>query len=308
MNKYFYCVDVGGTFIKSGIVDKDYNIIYKTETETKIVFEKQSLAEAIISIINNMEQQTGLMFKNSSGLGIGLPGLIDDKSGTIKFINCLKITNYNIKEEFKNFTSVPIHIANDAELATIAEYKLGAGKGLNSIAMLTLGTGIGSGIIINNVSLRQINPFSCELGHIKITENPNETFEKLASTKALVNQTKIAMQNNPDSKMWTKYNLTTVCGQSIFEFKETDKTAQHVFETYITHLGTGIANIYNIFTPDAIIIGGGISRQKDNLIDPLSKYVNNNIFTKCIGNKPKIIPANFMNDAGILGARCLFDL
>ena len=173
--------------------------------------------------------------------------------------------------------------------------------------MLTLGTGIGSGLIINGTPIRSHLPFACELGHIKITASDDESFEKLASTKALVNQTRQAMEFNLNSKMWTKYNLETVCGKTVFEFKDSDETASEVFKTYISHLGTGITNIYNIFTPEIIIIGGGVSKQGKALIAPLTEYVNERIFTKNINNKVKIVPAKYLNDAGILGARCLFN-
>lgn len=307
MNKYYYCIDVGGTDIKSGIVDESHNILFTSKTPTNSYFKSESLSNTLINIIKDLETQSNLDFQKSSGLGIGLPGLIDDNTGVIKFINCLKLKNYNIKKALKSFTNVPVKLANDAECATLAELKIGAGKNYNNIAMLTLGTGIGSGIAINGKTLRSNMPFACELGHIKITENEEESFEKLASTKALVNQTRQAMEFNLNSKMWEKYNLETVCGQTIFEYKDIDETAKNVFQNYINHLGTGIVNIYNIFTPEAIIIGGGISKQGNNLIKPLTEYVNARIFTRNIGDKVKIIPAKFMNDAGILGARCLFD-
>ena len=131
-------------------------------------------------------------------------------------------------------------------------------------------------------------------------------FEALASTKALVSLTKQAMQNNPESKMWSKYNLSNVDGRTVFEFLKTDKTAKEVFNTYITNLGNGIVSLHNIFCPEAIIIGGAISNQKDIILPPLTKYVNNHIYVKNIDYKANIIPAELRGEAGILGAKCLF--
>lgn len=307
MSNYYYCIDVGGTDIKAGIVDESYNILCTTKTPTNIYFKSKSLADTLIQIIKELEKESGLDFQKAKGLGIGLPGLVDDNAGIVKFINCLELSNYNIRKEFEAFSKVPIHLANDAECATMAEYKIGAGQGYKNIAMLTLGTGIGSGLIINGTPLRSYMPFACELGHIKITASDDESFEKLASTKALVNQTRQAMEFNLNSKMWTKYNLETVCGKTVFEFKDSDETAAAVFKNYISHLGTGITNIYNIFTPEIIIIGGGVSKQGKALIDPLTEYINERIFTRNINNKVKIVPAKHLNDAGILGARCLFN-
>lgn len=307
MSKYYYCIDVGGTDIKAGIVDDKNNIITRSKTPTKTFFEKTSLAETLFEIMKSLESSTGLLVNKASGIGIGLPGLVDDSAGIIKYINSLKIKNYNIREDFKKYTSVPVRLANDAELATLAEFRLGAGKGYNNLAMLTLGTGIGSGIIVDGKPLRSSMPFACELGHISITQDENESFERLASTKALVNQTREAMENNTSSKMWQTYTPETVSGKTVFEYKDIDKTANDVFERYIRFLGTGVVTVYNIFTPEVIVIGGGVSGQKSALIKPLTEYVNSHIFTRNIGQKVKIISAKFMNDAGILGARCLFN-
>ena len=307
MSKYYYCIDVGGTDIKAGIVDSENNIIARSKTPTKTYFEKSSLAETLFEIMKELEQTTNLLVNKASGIGIGLPGLVDDNAGVIKYINSLKIKNYNIKEDLKKYTDVPVRLANDAELATLAEFKLGAGKGHNNLAMLTIGTGIGSGIIVDGKPLRSSMPFACELGHISITQDENESFERLASTKALVNQTREAMENNTSSKMWQTYTPETVSGRTVFEYKDIDQTAKDVFERYIRFLGTGVVTVYNIFTPEVIVIGGGVSGQKSALIKPLTEYVNSHIFTKNIGQKVKIISAKFMNDAGILGARCLFN-
>lgn len=307
MSKYYYCIDVGGTDIKAGIVDDKNNIITRSKTPTKTFFEKSSLAETLFEIMKSLEASTGLALNKASGISIGLPGLVDDNAGVIKYINSLKIKNYNIKEDLKKYTPVPVRLANDAELATLAEFKLGAGKGYNNLAMLTLGTGIGSGIIVDGKPLRSSMPFACELGHISITQDENESFERLASTKALVNQTREAMENNTSSKMWQTYTPETVSGKTVFEYKDIDQTARDVFERYIRFLGSGVVTVYNIFTPEVIVIGGGVSGQKSALIKPLTEYVNSHIFTRNIGQKVKIISAKFMNDAGILGARCLFN-
>ena len=138
MSKYYYCIDVGGTDIKAGVVDEANKIIATSKTPTKTYFEKSSFAETLFDIMKELENTTKLSINKASGIGIGLPGLVDDNSGVIKYINSLKLKNYNIREELKKYTKTPVKIANDAELATIAEFKLGAGKGYNNLAMLSL--------------------------------------------------------------------------------------------------------------------------------------------------------------------------
>lgn len=138
-------------------------------------------------------------------------------------------------------------------------------------------------------------------------KNTNTSLEELVSTRSLINQTRNAMQYNLNSKMWIKYNLENVSGKTVFDFKDCDETAKAVFDNYIENLGVAIVNLYNIFTPEVIILGGGISKQGKNLTTPLENFVNENIFLKNIDKKVKIVTAKHQNNAGILGARCLFD-
>lgn len=305
MNNFYFCIDVGGTDIKGGIVDNDYNILFEEKISSYEIRTNGTLDKSILNIINLLEEKSGLQVNNSSGLGIGLPGLVDEKK--IKYLGNLNLREYDIIGKLQKTITVPIKISNDAELALLAEQKLGAGKGYNNFALLTLGTGVGLGLVINGQNLRSILPFSCEYGHNLTPQNTSGILEEDISTRSLVNQTRNAMQNNLNSKMWTKYNLENVSGKTVFDFKDTDETAKSVFENYIRNLGIAIINLCNILTPDVIILGGGISKQGKNLTNPLENFVNENIFLKHVGMKVKIVTAKNLNNAGILGARCLFD-
>ncbi len=303
MKEFYFCIDVGGTDIKGGIVGKDYSVGFKDKIKTLKSPNGAYLANSILSIIRKLENLSGLKINDALGLGIAFPGLVDSKTGVLKFIPSLGIAEYNIINALKKSISIPIKIANDAELALIAEHTLGSGKGYSNFAMLTLGTGIGSGLVVNGKPLRSLCPYSSEIGHNLCGKTE---FEKVASTKALIKQTATAMHNNPSSKMWQTYSPQTVTGETVFEFKDVDEAAKQVFETFVINLGTQIVNLYNIFTPEIIIIGGGISAQGEKLTKPLEEFVNKNIFLKVINQKVKIAPAKFLNSAGIVGARCLF--
>lgn len=305
MNKFYFCIDVGGTDIKGGIIDETYNVLYEDKISSYEIRTNGTLDKSILNIIKILEKKSGLQINSSSGLGIGLPGLVDGKK--IKFLGNLNLKEYDIIGKLKKNITVPIKISNDAELALLAEQKLGAGKGYNNFALLTLGTGVGLGLVINGQNLRSILPFSCEYGHNLFMQDTSGDLEGMVSTRSLVNQTRNAMQNNLNSKLWTKYNLENVSGKTVFDFKDTDETAKMVFDNYIKNLGIAIINLYNIVTPDVIILGGGISKQGKNLTTPLENFVNENIFLKNIGKKIKIVTAKHQNNAGILGARCLFD-
>ena len=304
--KYYFCIDIGGTDIKGGVIDQNYKVLYQDKMKTSSIKQHGTLGKTLKFFIECMAEKSNYSTKCMSGIGIGCPGLIDGSSGTIKYSACLNLSNYPLTKELKKYFNVPVKLANDAELACLAEKNIGAAKKYSTFVMLTLGTGIGSGIVINGKSVRESSPFACEIGH-NLVAGSKKTFEQLASTKALVEQTKQAMKENQNSKLWKTYKPETVDGQAVFEYKNIDSTAKRVFDNFIETLGLGIVNICNTLCPQVIVIGGAISAQGSALIEPLEDYVNSKIFTKNIINKIKIVPAKFQNGAGILGARCLFE-
>ena len=306
MKDYYFCIDVGGTDIKGGIVSKNNSILFTEKVKTQKSSDEKNLETCIFELIQKLELSSGLSAKNALGLGIGFPGLVDSKNGVLKFIPSLNIVEYNIASNLEKTLEIPVKIANDAELALLAEQSLGSGKGYKNFALITLGTGVGSGLVINGKTLRSTLPYSCEFGH-NFNDSYDNRLDKFVSTSALISQTQKAMQENPKSKMWSTYSLETVSGKTVFDYKDSDETAKKVFETFIKNLGTQIVNLCNVFSPEIIIIGGGISSQGEKLTKPLEDYVNANMFLKIIGRKIKITSAKFLNNAGFLGARCLFN-
>ncbi len=305
MKRYFYCLDVGGTEIKGSIVDENYSIICSDKICSNHIKSNDDLKQSILKIIDILQESSNLEISKSSGLGIALPGLVDGNIGIIKHLSNLNVNNYNIVEILQKELGVDVKIANDAELALIAEHKLGAGKDYNNFALLTLGTGVGLGLVVNGINLRSVLPYAAEYGH-NLVNSDNVELEWVCSTKALNEQIKQAMSENPNSKMWSKYNLENANGRTVFEFKDEDDTAKLVFDNYISNLGQAIVNLVNVFTPEVILIGGGISKQGKNLTQPLENFVNSKTLISNIGLKTKIIPAKFLNEAGMIGARCLF--
>ncbi|MBQ8451738.1 MAG: ROK family protein [Clostridia bacterium] len=308
MKNFYYCVDVGGTYIKAGVVDEKGKILFKDKCPTNL--KTNSLAENIIILLKNIENSSGFELKKALGLGVACPGMIDSTNGIVKFAGNLNLTNYPLEMEMKKFTKVPIKLANDADAATLAELILGSGKGFGSAFMFTFGTGVGGGFALNG-HLLPVN-YSGEIGHMKLFSNgikctcgEEGCYETMASTAALIRQTKEAVKNNPNSLLNT-YPLESISGKTIFEFLDKDKTAKEVFDRFITYAGTGIVNIVNTLNPDVIIIGGAISAQKDVVLKPLTKYVNEHVFKRHGNEKVEIKIAKFTNDAGIIGARFLF--
>lgn len=313
MNNYYYCIDVGGTTIKGGIVDTDNNILFSSWVKTRTFDGSITLAENIMSLVSNLEETSNLPVSKAKGIGIGVPGIISEAGVVCRSAN-LNLNQYPLKAELEKILTIPVKIANDACVAGLAENAFGAGKDFNNYLMLTLGTGIGGEIFIDGKPLRLTRCFSSEMGHMKITDRNIRCgcgeygcFESVASTIALERQTREAMEKNKDSKMWEKYNLETVNGKTVFEFKDIDKTAATVFKNYIKYLGTGVANLINILSPEAVIIGGAVSAQKDNLTTPLKEYVYSHIYTRNERPYPEILNAKASGNAGILGSKCLFD-
>lgn len=311
MSKFYFCVDVGGTNLKAGAVKKDGTIICTKYASTSAKLSEKSLAQSIMDLINGLCVDGKLSFADALGIGIGLPGLIDTANGVLRFSGNLKLKNYPIVGELQKLTTLPIKIANDADVGALAELKKGAGKNFENFIMLVVGTGIGGAIVAGKKLLA--SDYSGEIGHMKVLSDTQikcscgevGCYETLASTSALVRDTKLAMQENPSSKLWEYYTPETVTGKTVFEMQD-DETAKAVLGKFIARLGDGIVTLVNVFKPDAIIIGGAISNQKRKLLDPLETYVNNHIFARHAGFKVKIVPAEMTGDAGIVGARYLF--
>ncbi|MBQ8425390.1 MAG: ROK family protein [Clostridia bacterium] len=313
MEKLFIGIDVGGTFIKAGIINENNEIThYETikSSQSKIGDE---FPETLLDLINKLLKNTNLELKNFAGIGIAMRGLIDSKKGIVISTDFLKLKNFPLAEKLSDLTSLSTKLANDADVATLAEQMIGSGQNYNDFIMLTLGTGIGGGIVLNGENLGIIHSKPVEIGHLKISDKQIKCscgnygcYETLGSTKALILQTKLAMKENPNSEMWTKYNLSTVSGKTVFEFTN-DLVARNVLKEYIKYIGDGIINLANIFKPDIFIIGGAISNQKDNLIKPLENYVNKHLFLTPMGYSVKIVPAKLTGDAGIIGTKFLFN-
>lgn len=311
--KYYYAVDIGGTFIKGGIVDSQNKILHKDSVPTAPEVDNDYLVGRILKLVQKLEKASGLSLEKSSGLGIGSPGIIDGKDGIVCFSGNLKLKNYPLFEKLRQYTAVPIKLANDADVATLAELVAGNGNPYKNFVMLTLGSGIGGGIVVNGKLLSEFSPMCGELGHMKISSTgikcscgEENCFEALASTKALAEQTKQAMLADKNSQMWQSYTAETANGKTVFEFMDSDKTARKVFEKYIENLGNGIVNLVNIFCPEAILVGGAISAQGEKLIKPLTDYVNNHNYLRHINYNVNIVVAKHFGDAGLIGGKCLF--
>ena len=311
MKKYCIGIDLGGTFIKGGVVDTDGNIIAFDKTPTQVEKGNLAICKNMASLIEMLITKANINREEIIGVGAGAPGMVDTKDGVLKCAENLLIENFPMAKTLKELTGFEVKMANDANAATLGEVKFGAAKNKENVVMLTLGTGVGGGIICNGELVEGNEGAGAELGHTVIamggepcTCGRRGCAEAYASATALIRETKKAMKNHKDSKMW-EIGIDNVDGKTAFDFADTDKYAKEVVDNYIYALATIIVNFANTFRPDAIILGGGVCAQGDSLIKPLTEIVNKEIYGGELGPQVDVLVAELGNSAGVLGAAAL---
>lgn len=309
--RYYIGIDIGGMSIKAGIVDEKGNIIAKDTCVTRveegfsvIVADMYDLCKKIISIAN-------LTKDDVCGVGIGCPGTVDSKKGIITFAANLNFKKVNIIKEFKKHWNVKVVVNNDANCAALGETKFGSGINYNSAVFVTLGTGVGTGFIIDGSIFEGERGEGAEGGHICIKMNGEKCscgqkgcWEAYASASALIKQTKMAITKNPNSLLaQIAQEKGKVTGVVPFEaYKQGDKVAEKVIKKYAEYVAVGLVILINIFRPQIVMIGGGVSNAGEYFIDMIKKQVKKRVFGGKINKIPEIVKATLGNDAGIVGA------
>ena len=313
IRKYYIGIDLGGTFIKGGIVDDLGHILISDKVPTESEKGAVRVALNIANLCKRLLEQVNMTASDIVGVGMGVPGMIDSTKGEVVYSNNLGWEHFFISDEVEKRTGLPVKIANDANVAALGETKFGCGKDYNNTVMLTLGTGVGGGIIINGKLFEGNCSAGAELGHSvivvggeKCTCGRKGCLEAYASATALIRDTKRAMLADKNSKMWAIGSIENVTGKTAFDYKDIDESARKVVEDYIEKLGAGITNIANEFRPEAIVLGGGVCAQGDNLIRPLQEFIDKEIFAGNKGPQVKILTATLGNSAGLLGAVALW--
>ena len=312
---YAIGVDIGGTGVKTGIVDEKGKILKKSYIPTSKSHDYRTIVEDIAKQISALFTEANLKEEDFCGIGIGCPGAVNSKKGTVDYSNNLEWENVPLVSELNKYFRLPIKVSNDANVAALGETVFGAGKKYSDTVLITLGTGVGGGIVIDNQLFEGNESKGAELGHTVIVRNGEECtcgrkgcLEAYASATALIRDTKRAMQQDKSSMMWEfcSNDIDKVDGRTSFECaKQGDKSAKSVVENYIESLGEGIVNFVNVFRPQAIILGGGVCAQGEYLTKPLEKYVEKYAYGGEHAPKVEIVIASLGNDAGIIGASAL---
>ncbi len=308
-------VDLGGTNIAVGVVNDELKIIGRGKLKTNIPRDAKEIFDDIAKAVQVASADAGIKIEEVSSVGVGTPGSVNKATGNIEFANNLNFNNVPAKEMLENRIGRPVYLDNDANCAALGEAVAGVGKGVSSFVAITLGTGVGSGIIINGKIVSGINYAAGEMGHMVISLDGEQCncgrrgcWERYASANALIAQTKDAMRYNQDSIMWqiVKDNIDEVSGRTAFEaLRQGDSTAKEVVSKYIYYVSTGIINIINALQPEIICIGGGIGHEGENLLEPIRKHVERERYSIYATKQTQVCSAVLGNDAGIIGAALL---
>jgi len=305
-------VDLGGTNIAVGVVNEEYKIIGLGKVKTNSPRPAEEIFDDIAKAVFMAVEDAGLTMDDIESVGIGTPGSVNQDNGTIEFSNNLGFHNVPAKKMLEERLGKPCAFENDANAAALGEAYAGAGKGSKNLIAVTLGTGVGSGIILDGKVLSGSNFAGGEIGHTVIMVNGlpcncgrSGCWEKYASASALVEQTKAKMLENKDSLMWDEVDgdIEKVNGRTSFNaMYKGDVAATEVVDTYIQYVAIGVTNIINIFQPDVLCIGGGICGEGDRLLNPIREFVEKERYSKYASKQTVICKAELGNDAGIIGA------
>ncbi len=315
--KYYVGIDLGGTNIVAGVVDEAYNIIAKASTKTNCPRPEKEIAEDMAKMAVEAVANANLTFDDIEWIGIGTPGIANSKTGIIEYSNNLGFKDTPMVKyitEFIGRDDTPVYIENDANAAAYGEYVAGAAKGAKNAVCITLGTGVGGGIIINGKIYSGSNYAGAEIGHTVIEVDGAQCscgrkgcFEAYSSATGLIRMSKEAMEMFPDSimnKMAEEKGKVTA-RTSFDAMRAGDKPAKDVVDKYIKYLAAGITNTINIFQPDILCIGGGVCNEGDPLLLPMKELVAKEVYTRNSPKNCEIVIAKLGNDAGIIGAAFL---
>lgn len=304
----FIGIDLGGTNIAVGIVDDNGNIIKKASTPTPSDEPYTVIVKRMVELTKQLADDVGISYDEIEAIGIGCPGSIDYKNGCVAYSNNLKMDNAPIRDEFKKYWNIPVVLENDANAAAYGEY-IANNEELKVFVAITLGTGVGGGVIIDGKIFTGFNGAGGELGHITLVHNglpctcgKKGCWESYASATALIKQTKSGIEKYPDSIMAKIAKETGVNGRTAFDAaKKGDEAGQKIVDQYLEYVADGILSMVNVFQPNKIVIGGGISNEGEYILKPIREFIKKFDYNKLF-DRVEIDTAKLKNDAGIVGA------
>ena len=311
---YYIGIDIGGTNIACGIVDDDFNIVARAKVKTNAPRPYAEILEDIKKSVRLACEELGIKPSDAHSIGIGCPGTCNN-DGVVEYSNNLGFVNVPIRTDIEAEFGVKTYLGNDADAAAFGEFVAGAAKGANNAIVITLGTGVGSGIIINGKIYSGSNCAGGEIGHTVIVADGRPCtcgrkgcFEAYSSATGLSRMTAEAAEAQPGSLLAKQIADDGKCGArtAYLAMKKGCPVGKTVTDMYVKYLACGIANTINIFQPDILCVGGGVCNEGDTLMIPLKKAVADQVYSKNSKKNTEIAVCSLGNDAGIIGAAMLY--
>lgn len=311
---YYIGIDVGGMSIKVGIVDEGGNIVKSSAFITEKV-PAEAHIEKMAETVSELIRDGGFKKEEIKGIGVGIPGAVNPRLGKVIYAPNIGWKDVDFCKRLSELSGLKVFVGNDADVATLGEVYFGVAKNYSNVVMITVGTGVGGGIVIDKKLYESPLGMAAELGHVCIVKDGlpcgcgrKGCFEQYASATALIRQTKEEMFKNKKSAMWEIVggDIEKVNGITSFKAaKAGDEGGNNVVDGYVSYLTEGILNYMNVFRPEAIIIGGGISKEGVYLTDKIKAYAEK--FSYGYPGSPSIdvVTAKLGNAAGIVGAASL---
>ncbi|MBP3888610.1 MAG: ROK family glucokinase [Cellulosilyticum sp.] len=313
---YYLGVDLGGTTIKVGLVNEEYQIVQSISGPTGRERSFEEVLKDMAMLCKEVMSMEGITEKEIHSIGIGSPGIASPNEGVILSSSNLNFDHVNVRREIQKYIQTDVYVENDANCAALGEVICGAAKGEQNVVVVTLGTGVGGGIVANGKINRGSFFGAGEIGHQVIYYDQGlpcgcgrkGCWEQYASATALIRQAKNAVSEHPESKILALAQdglVENINAKVVFDAAQAgDEVADNVLQGYFKYIACGVTNIINILEPSMIVLGGGMSAQKEYLTNPVTKYVQDEMYGG-LSLKTKITAATLGNDAGIIGAAFL---
>lgn len=309
-------VDIGGTNLKAGLVDENGVLLATQKMKVASIADDDGLAWTVASLVQELAHTVNIPVSDVASVGVGIPGTVEIRSGSINYTCNLPLRNVPLRKLFHRYLSIPLYIENDANCAALAEFLVGAGRDSKRFVTITLGTGVGAGIVHNGKIYHGANGMAGEVGHMVIQRGGlpcpcgrHGCWEQYASATALKRMTAAALAAHPHSILAqvVAENEGRVSGQSAFiAARRGDPVGQQVCDEYVDYLACGVVNVVNIFQPDTLAIGGGVSNEaEEQLLLPVQQRVARESIPCGRDRRTRIVKAELGNRAGIIGAALL---
>ena len=308
---YYVGIDLGGTNIKAGVVDSEGNLINKLSIKTHAERTMEEIIHDMGQLAADCIKDAGMEVSDIEAIGIGSPGTPDNKAGVLVYSSNLPFNMAPMRKLIRDVIDLPVYIDNDANCAAMAEAIAGAAKGTKDSVTITLGTGVGAGVIVNGRIYSGFNQAGSEFGHTVLVSGGIQCgcgrkgcFVQYASASALARMTEEAAKANPDSVMNRLLEETGHSNARIAfnAMREGDEAAKGVIDEYTDYLADGLANAINTFMPEVLVVGGGVCNEGDPLLIPMREKTMSRPYFGPGVPKTEIRLAQMGNDAGIVGA------